>query len=613
MPLGGVLRNRLELLLFLAIALVGIAPALAQPLAMVGDGVDAFGTWWFFDWIRVCIEDGVDPSFTTSFFWPHGKDNFAHTGNNFVDAVLSVPLQWLLGARYQPVWIVAVLLGNALTFRPLARLLLEDEERTFAATLLWLCNPYVIFEITAGRPTQAFLWFVPVVPYFLIRVAREGQWRHVACLGASCALVAWTYWYQAIFTAVLLVPVTLSELRRSGERRATAVRWGAALALAALLVAPAAIPMSRLWAAGGTPGGVPTKQSVFALPGAIGNSVGAELQGLALMEQFGARLFTNWAWGIPLAVALAVHLWRARRPIAGVPVIGWAWWVGGAAAFWLGIGPGLRWGQDLAVNVPYMVLYRHLPFFNRLWFPYRFASVCMVVAVLAIAAAMPPRRARWLALALALVGLGEQARNAVFPFNWHDVRCPKLLEAAGKEGGALIFLPFRIQHDGLIWQTVFKVPTFGGMGESAPVLWPPQFKRQLSTPAAQALRMASTGTAAMPKLAPGAFVPLTDLGFRWVALRRDLIYIEAQHLDSIPQPAEAVRRVAALLGDPVATDGGVVLWDLKGGWTPPPEFASSPERLSDVGWTPGSPPSWSTTLSAQGREGRPTGAESGIR
>ena len=234
-PLGGVLRNRLELLLFLAIALVGIAPTLAQPLAMVGDGVDAFGTWWFFDWIRVCIERGTDPSFTTSFFWPHGKDNFAHTGNNFVDAVLSVPLQWLLGARYQPVWIVVVLLGNALTFRPLARLLLQDEERTFAATLLWLCNPYVIFEITAGRPTQAFLWFVPTVPYFLIRVAREGGWRHVACLGAAAALVAWTYWYQAIFTAFLLVPVALSELRRSAEPRATGVRWGASLALAAVL------------------------------------------------------------------------------------------------------------------------------------------------------------------------------------------------------------------------------------------------------------------------------------------------------------------------------------------------------------------------------------------
>lgn len=599
------LRNRLELLLFVVIAIIGVLPALTQPLAMVGDGVDAYGTWWFFDWIKTCIEHGGDPSFTRWFFWPHGKDNFAHTGDNFVDAVLSVPLQWLLGPRYQPVWIVLVLVGNAVSFRPLARLLLEDEDRSFVASLLWMVNPYILFEITAGRPTQAFLWYVPAVPYFLIRVAREGGWARVAWLGVACGLVAWSYWYQAFFVAFLLIPVALAELRRAADRRVTLLRWSAALGLATAIVAPAAIPMARLWATGGTPGGTPEKQSIFALPGALGNAVGAEFQGLALMEQYGARMFSNFLWGMPLILALAVHIRWSRRGVSGPRGLPWSWWVGGLLAVGIGLGPGLRWGEDIWVNVPYMVLYKHIPFFNRLWFPYRFASVGMLVVVLAIAAALPVRRVRLMGVLLAGLGLAEQTHNATYPFNWHDVRCPKLLELVGKEGGALIFLPFRIQHDGLIWQTVFRLPTFGGMGESAPVLWPPQFKRQLSTPIAKALRLASTGTGPIPPLPPESLEPLTSRGFRWVVLRRDLIYIEAQHLRGIPAPAVAVDRLTSLLGPPTGADNGLVLWDLRELWSAPPEYAPTPERLSDTGWTPTLPPAWSTTLAEQGRVGAP--------
>lgn len=599
------LRNRLELLLFVVIAFVGVLPALLQPLAMVGDGVDAYGTWWFFDWIKTCIEHGGDPSFTRWFFWPFGKDNFAHTGDNFVDAVLSVPLQWLLGPRYQPVWIMLVLVGNALSFRPLARLLLDDEDRSFVASLLWMVNPYTLFEITAGRPTQAFLWYVPAVPYFLIRVAREGGWARAGWLGVACAVVAWSYWYQAVFVAFLLIPVALSELRRAQSQRGTLLRWGAALALAGAIVAPAAIPMSRLWSSGGTPGGTPEKQSIFALPGALGNSVGAEFQGLALMEQYGARVFSNFMWGVPLSLALAVHIWRSRREAPAPRSLPWPWWIGGLVCLGIGLGPGLRWGEELWVNVPYMVLYKYVPFFNRLWFPYRFASVCMIVTVLGIAAALPARRVRLVGVLLAALGLAEQGRNAAFPFNWHDVRCPKLLELAGKEGGALVFLPFRLQHDGLIWQTVFRMPTFGGMGESAPVLWPPQFKRTLSTPVARALRLASTGLGPIPPVPSGGLEPLTSRGFRWVALRRDLLHIEAQHLSGMPAPAEAVARLTSIIGEPAGVEHGLVVWDLRQEWTPPDEFAPTPERLSDAGWTPAPPPAWSTTLAEQGRDGLP--------
>ncbi len=583
----------LELAVLLAVALGGVLPALLQPNAMVGDGVDAFGTWWFFDWIRLCIEQGGDPSHTRFFFWPQGKDNFAHTGNNFVDAVLSVPFQWLLGSHYQPWWIVVVLLGNAFTFRPLAREVLGDDARAFAASLLWMVNPYVLFEITAGRPTQAFLWFVPAVPLFMFEVIRTGRWLAAAKLGVAAALVGWSYWFQAFFVAVLCLPLLLAELRRAPDQRRALGRLFGALLVAVLIVAPAAIPMARVWSSGGTPGGTPFEQSIFAMPGAVGNSIGDELYGISLMEGYGARMLTLLSWGLPMLVALAM-----RR----LPAV---WWIGGALCTVLAFGPGIRFGDTLVVNVPYMVLYRYVPFLNRLWFPYRMVSCILVVAVLGIAASLPARRLRVWAIGLAALGLLEQSVARSYPFTWHDVRAPRLLVEAGKVGGALLFLPFRIQHDGLVWQTSFRLPTFGGMGEPAPVLWPPTFKRKLSTPVAQGLRMASAGTGPMLPLPPAALKPLLSHGFRWVALRRDIVLEESARMATLPSPDQALLRVTELLGPPTGVDGAVVLWDLKGAWTAPPEFAATEAALSAKDWQATQQPAWSRALAEQGREGRP--------
>ncbi len=554
---------------------------------MVGDGVDAFGTWWFYDWIRLAMENGGDPSFTRAFFWPLGKEIFTHTGNNFVDAVLSTPLQWLFGPHYSAPWTWMILVGNALTFRPLARAVLGDEDRAFAAALLWMVNPYTLFEITAGRPTQAFLWFVPAVPYYLLRI-EQGRFEAVK-LGVAAALVGWSYWFSSFFVAALCLPFLLRH----------PLPWRRLL-LAALvavaIVAPAAIPMARLWGSGATPGGAPAPaQSVFALPGAIGNSVGASLHGLFLMEFHGAPLLSNLAWGLPLLVALALT-WRQ-----------WRWWLGLGLCAYLAIGPDLAAGKPPPagelplVNVPYMVLYKYLPFFNRLWFPYRFASAAFVAAAILIAAALPARWVRASAILLALLGLAEQARGRIFPFAWHDVRCPPLLEAVAREGGAIMFLPFRIQHEGIIWQTVFRRPIFGGMGESAPVLWPKGYKAHLAFPVVRSLRTAVERPEPVPH---GADVePLVELGYRWVILRRDLQAQEHGRLSQVPVPSEAVARVGVVLEmSPVATDGPLVAWDLARQWTPPAEFSVS--ALDEDDWAFAAQPAWEQGLSELGRLGR---------
>ena len=129
---------------------------------IIGDGVDMYGTFWFYWWISECLSTLTSPGFTDVMFHPLGKDIFAHTGNNFVDAVVAQPFQALLGfPRYQPVFVGVVLFVNALAMRPLARRVLGRGGAGlswggFAAVLLWMANPFILFELMTGRLTQAF-------------------------------------------------------------------------------------------------------------------------------------------------------------------------------------------------------------------------------------------------------------------------------------------------------------------------------------------------------------------------------------------------------------------------------------------------------------------------
>lgn len=543
---------RLQWALHGLVAVVGVAPALLHPGHTVGDGVDAFGTHWFYWWIRQCVEHGGDPSFTDLFFFPDGKAIFAHTGNNFVDAVLSVPLQWLFGPTlYQPLFVVLLQLGNVVAMRALARGLFEEEGAAFAAGLLWQCNPWLLFEFTAGRPTQGMAWFLPVALLYAWRLARgEGGWRVVAGFGAAMALAGWTYWFYLfflVFTLLALAPAWF------GRDRA---RWGrvaAAAGVCTALVLPALIGMARATGAGEVPGIGDGADG----PRALANNVAKELHGLWLMETQGAPLFGSPAWGVPLLLALS---WR------GVAVPGGrrAWGAALAVLIVLALGAGVPLREDLVLPNPvYLALYRWLPFFDRLWFPYRFASVAFVVATVLIVAWWRHLGGRaWLLGVLVLGSLGAQGLHGDWPLRHRDARAPGLLrDTVATAPGHLVFLPMGIQHDGLMWQTELGRPTFGGMGESAPIFWPPGYAARLKRPFARALGAAARGHTPTRVFAPADRGELTDLGFRWVILRLDLV--RETRGGGEEAAAAAAGAVRALLGEPpVAADGQLQIWKL---------------------------------------------------
>ena len=324
------------------VALGAVAAALLQPGHIVGDGVDQYGTFWFYWWIGHCIETGQDPGFTDLMFSPLGKDIFAHTGNNFVDAVVAQPFQALLGfPRYQPVFVGVVLFVNALAMRPLARRVLGGggpglSWGGFAAVLLWMANPFVLFELMTGRLTQAFLWFLPLAFSSFLALeerARKAElaWNSPRLLvpavlaGVWTGLQAWTYWFMGFFMAF-----GFAWLRGSCWCTAppAALLAGWAVAPGGPVTSPRLVAMLGASGGGrsrGCPSEAPLWQLIWDKP--PGEQRRSDLHGSYLMETRGQPMLGHLTWG------------------GGLP---WPCWLGEAG----GAGGGSSWSRVCCPWVP---------------------------------------------------------------------------------------------------------------------------------------------------------------------------------------------------------------------------------------------------------------------
>jgi len=583
---------------FIALALVAIAGALPAG-RVVGEGVDLYGTLWFYWWQLDCLRTGADPGFTDLFFHPLGKDIFAHTGNNLVDAKLSVPFQLLWGyPDYQKWFVVALLVANGLAFRPLAREVLGEGSPAFLASLAWMVNPFTLFELHCGRPTQALLVFVPLAFWGMVRLERDAHWKWPLLAGAMVAAQAWTYWFMGWFLALAFVPLALSAWRQSEDRPGLLQRWTLAGGVCAGLVGPAAWAMAAAASAGDVPGLVASSGSFFSLPEALPNNVSPTLHGYDLLEQHDVSIFGTVSWGLPVLL----WAWKGphRTPWLGVLLV----------VLVFSVGPTLEiHALGLNLLMPhYMVLYRFLPFFDRLWFSYRFLGVAMVPASLALGALLVQWRGRrsaalWVAAFLG-VGLGEQARDGHFPLASVDMAPPATVRWLAEKEGALLHLPFGVYGEQVAWMAVHERPMFGGMAENAPLLWPEGFRERLKNRFVQGLVHAVRGPlldegerGGAPAGDPRAHrEALVDEGYQWVVLDRELAGLEVARsrrrldksdVDPAKVAAEQVAGLSALLGAPSAVDGALVTWHLEGVVQAPEGLTATEERLKDPSWVEG--------------------------
>ena len=614
----------LESGLYVALALGAVLPALGRADVVPGDGVDMYGTIWFFWWIRKTVELGISPSFTDLFFYPYGKDIFAHTGNNFVDAYLSIPLQWLFGnPRYYAVWVFTVLVGNAAAFRVLARHVLRDRLPVVAATALFTVNPYVLFELTAGRPTQAMMWFVLLALWGLLRAGRG--WWVGPFLGVMVALAGWSYWFYGYFfafAALWIVPVETVRRWRSPEGgRGEALRYlghvavGAAVAFVCVL--PGMVGMASKVSGGAVPGMEDgSTQSLFAQPRALANGVGSQLQGYFITEPKGARYFHHPAWLVALlgwgVGILASAGWGVARRWRGGrsgPELGALMWGGVLViALLVATGPRVDLGYGSVPMPHYLLLHNGLPFFERLWFPYRMLSIGFVAASLGAGFCL-----RWLwrrtgaskgaarfvapglAGALLVGGLVTQHQDYAWPLVTREIPLPQVYRWMKPQGGAILDLPWSVTQTSIIHQTQHGLPLFGGMGENAAAFWPPEQKQRLKNRFLKSLVWATRYPLREPREAqdPHGSAFLRNQGFRWVILHRDLVDAESNRFIrklTVEQrevvPFEAQRRLEAILGPPLAQEGPILVWALDDVAPPPEALQPQPDTLWKRTWSP---------------------------
>ena len=629
----------LELGFYAAVAVVGVAPALIRGQHVVGDGVDLYGTLWFYWWIQDCIVHLNDPGFTDLFFHPLGKDIFAHTGNNFVDAALSAPFQWIFRfPRYQPVFVAVIMLGNALAFRPLAARLAGADSTApwwrqalgggqatvaaFIATGLWQACSFTLFEITAGRPTQAFLWFLPLALDRLLALeGAEPRHRDAIAAGVFTALQALVYWFMGYFQLLVWAWLGAWALLRSPHRRRLLARYATAAGACLLLVSPFALAMALEASSGAVPGLI-GGQGLFAPPEVLHNNVSTQLHGYWMMERFGAPMLGHTAW----LAAIALVAWRAPQRLRWLGAVVLVLVVGVGPALPTASGDGIAW-------YPYLLLYNTVPFLDRLWFPYRVVVMVFLVLSAATGAALAPilrdlagSSRRWVAawgpllLASLLLGsnLSGQHRQLCWPFITRDVQPSAIFPWIGQQGGGLIHMPFGINQPAIIWQTIHGQPIFGGMGENARLLWPEGMDQRVRLDAIRFLSRATRDPqrATRPTSAQG-LNKLRGEGFRWVVLHRDLV--ESHNRDRLPNgrtsrgkatltvqqlqqlPFEVTAAYTELLGAPVAMDGPLVVWDLEGSAQPPDALTPTPDRLAERRWELEGPPEYELLLQSQGR------------
>lgn len=550
----------LSSLSFISLLLVLVGPAIFNGEA-IGDGVDLYGTIWFYQWIHDCIINLQNPSFTDLFFYPYGKDIFSHTGNNFVDAVLFFPFKIVFGKTYAYTIFIAFILGiNLLSIRVLLNHLLKSQYVIWGASLLWLTCPFVLFELIAGRPTQACLFWTPLAIWTALKLNDETtSLKYALYLGVLVALQGMTYWFYGYFLGAVIITLMLTAPTGSRLNFTQRLwRYGLAGVVCLVLISPFIYHMTQAFSQALIPGLVASSSQATILPN-LQNNVLSGLHGFIRVETDGQPILSVLPWALALILCFAN---TKTRWVWGIPLV--VTIIGGA-------GPEFDIYDWTFTNWPYVVLYKYLPFYGRLWFPYRWLSMTVIILVISLAITLDqwveqrPKLAIWTIFPFVLA-LPQLVSNQMLPLLSRTIKSPEVYMEMAKYSGAIIELPIGIAKEGILYQADHKLPTFGGMGENAIIFQPKKHSRRLQNGFIQFLRKTMQNPSEVVDFTDLQKQRITDQGFRYLVLDRSLTEFYAAANKDLPTrnewPTEVQTQITTKLGPPWAFDGEYVVWAL---------------------------------------------------
>lgn len=548
-------NKNIELLVIVTLSIFMVAPALVVKNSLIGEGVDLYGTIWFYDWIYESIQTGRNPSHTDMFFYPYGKDIFGHTGNNFLDAILAIPFMALFGfPLYQPIFYACILLVNALAFRKLAHALFDSFHARLGTTILVLLSPYVLTELIQGRPTQALLCFSILSMHYFLQMVRSGLIVDAVKCGFCAALQGWMYWYGGYFLGIVLVVFSLVNWNAKHWKIYTT-----ALITCLLCISPGVITM--IWHMSSTqiPGLYEKEWNDWSIPIMDPNYSRSYLVGYLLHEPWGMKMFGLASLSIPTMFAL----WFARKH--------WFWWVALIISLLVATGPMYVVGGEVQPFYHYIFLYKTLPFFSRLWFPYRMVSLSILLAIIGIGLMMNQLRGKWAwsIWMIVVVHIGLQSQTFCVPMLSHAWEEPQVYKEMKKEPGGVIELPIGFVRRSILWQSQHDLPTFGGMGENMPIFMPQEHRMRLKSSFFRYLRKLHSFPEKKRK--PPSIQYALDQGFRYVTLDMSVVQGDYRNrfADADEKKKHMLLRLQELLGKPSFIEGPLWVWDLEKETTKP--------------------------------------------
>lgn len=547
------------------------------------ESVDAYGTLWFYWLVEREFPHVGRILHTDLFFFPFGKDVFADTGANVLDAVAALPFRALLGpvAGYDA-FLCACLLAAMGSFALLAREFTDDPVAVGVGALTFAASPWALYEIAEGRPTQGILLLLPLLLRHAWRTGLRRGVRDPIAAGVLLALVGYQYWFYAIFSSIALFALGLALAVRPAPEAGRSLdvlgRFALLAGLALALASPVAVPMLSAMARGEVPGFLDMERWSFLstpLRTTAGDPVSLTtwqpLLGAAgtwVREDEGASWFqttqhlTSW-------VAVGLALLGVARPgrMGRGPLLAMA-----IAAGLVAVGPLVVVGDRYLPNPVYVALVKSIPPLQRLWWPVRAYAWLALLGSLAASAGLAwlygtaastpsgirrfvrrgPEAQGVVAVAAVILWGAHLRAQGLLPFPCWSATAPAAYRClASGPPGALIELPHGFTQAHLLYQTLHGRPILGGMAEATPILEPASMR---------ALRDGNTWLEALldasrSDLPPKAWseadrLAIRDLGYRYVLLQKDA-FVHATGSDGRDQGevthAVRLRRLGSVL------------------------------------------------------------------
>jgi len=362
--------------------------------APTGEGPDHLWRWW------AVTEAGALRGATVGLL-DHPTGQWVHCVDP-LHALLARVVGWpLLGPSggFAVVQLLGVVVG-ALAGHQLAFETGSDRAGRLVAAAAGGSAPTLVAAGLDGITEGLGVGWVGLQLAFLLRLVRAPGWRPALGVALGLTAAAWTGPYNAVFAALVDLPVAIFALRRT--------RWplvaGAVGGLGALPVLTAALSH-----ADERPGGV--ARALAERPPAVEAWRGAWREGADVLDLLlpvgltghAAEAATTGYLGLVLLVAAGVGLWRSRR--ASSRALG----VGALTFAALALGPFLVVGGEvvtvgLAELRPPAAVLEQVPVLSRLSRWYRAAAVAVLLLAPLAGLAVTGRRLRWsLGLAVLIV------------------------------------------------------------------------------------------------------------------------------------------------------------------------------------------------------------------